>query len=172
MITMIGSCLVLMTTTWLGFQKARIYADRPRQIRELRSALILLKTEIGYGTRPLVHACEQITKRIPSPIAQIFIKCKDNLEHFDGLSTYECFKEAIDKEWHNTVLREAEKGIMLDFSKTLGMSDREDQLQHLTLADTNLKIEEQKAREEQVQYEKMYKTIGVLSGILIIILMI
>lgn len=170
MIKLIGACFVLMTTTWLGFEKAKRYADRPRQIRQLRSALSLLKTEIGYGTRPLVQACGQMAKRMQRPISCLFQTYQYNLENLDGSSTYECFINAIEKEWGKTVLCDSEKGIMLDLGKTLGISDREDQLQHLALADANLEIEETKAREEQAQFEKMYKTMGVLCGALIIIL--
>lgn len=171
MIKLLGAILILMTTTWLGFQKARKYADRPKQIRQLRSALSLLKTEIGYGARPLVAACEQIGSRVSSPISHIFVTCRYNLEHMDGSSTFDCFKQAVDKEWSKTALSDAEKEIMLNFGRTLGASDREDQLQHLALAESNLKIEETKAREEQVQNEKMFKTIGILCGALIVILM-
>lgn len=171
MIKLLGAVLILITTTCLGFQRAKRYADRPRQIRQLQSALSLLRTEIGYGTRPLVKACEQIGKRIQSPISDLFIQLQYNLEHFDGSSTNDCFKSAVDQEWDKTVLTDAEKGIVLDFGRTLGASDREDQLQHLALAEANLKIEETKAREEQAKNEKMYKTIGILCGALIIILM-
>ena len=55
---------------------------------------------------------------------------------------------------------------MLDFSATLGQSDREDQMQHLARAKANLEVEEKKSRDEQIQYEKMFKTIGVLAGAL------
>jgi stage III sporulation protein AB len=68
-------------------------------------------------------------------------------------------------------MKNGEKEIFLDICKNLGQSDRQTQIQHLTLAKQNLEIEEQKARAEQQQYEKMYKTLGVLAGVLVIILL-
>ncbi len=66
---------------------------------------------------------------------------------------------------------EEEKGIVLKLCQVLGSSNRSDQLHHLDLAQENLQMEENKAREEQETYEKMVKTLGVLSGALLVILM-
>lgn len=166
----LGACLVLVATSWMGFEIARSYRERPKQIRQLRSALSLLETEIGYGIRPLTVACQEVSLRTQDSISNLFNACGENLQQMDGASTYECFKKAIDQEWKNTAMKNPEKRILLDFSATLGISDREDQLHHLAMAKTNLEVEEKKSRDEQMQYEKMFKTIGVLTGALIILL--
>lgn len=169
MIKLLGACLVLLATSWIGFEIARSYRDRPRQIRQLRSALSLLETEIGYGIRPLSQACLEISNRVDGAIAQIFASSAENLTQLDGISTYECMEKAINQEWKNTAMKDAEKRILLDFSSTLGISDRDDQLHHIAMAKANLEVEEKKAHEEQRQYEKMFKSIGVLTGALIVI---
>lgn len=171
MTKLLGACLIVIASTLVGFQLAGNVAQRPRQIRQLRSALAYLETEIGYGTRPLVQACRQIASRELGPVSGLFAACARNLSQMDGASTYECFQRAVEQEWKTTALTKAEKMIMLDLGQTLGISDREDQLHHLALAKSNLEVEEEKAREEQARYEKMYKTMGVLSGALIVILM-
>lgn len=171
MIKLLGACLILVATTVIGFQLARVVADRPRQIRQLRSALAIMETEIGYGTRPLVQTCQQIALREKGSVAQLFHKSAEYLANMDGASTYECLQRAIEENWKQTSLGQAEKTILLSLARVLGMSDREDQLSHLALAMVNLQVEETKAREEQGQYEKMYKTMGVLAGALVVILM-
>lgn len=170
MFKLLGACLILLATTWIGFEISRSYRDRPKQIRQLRSALSLLETEIGYGIRPLAQACHEISLRSEEPIGQIFGQSAKHLKNLDGISTYQCFEKAIEQVWKQTALKESEKAILLDFSSTLGISDREDQLQHVERAKANLEVEEQKAREEQQQYEKMVKTLGILTGALIVIL--
>jgi stage III sporulation protein AB len=80
-------------------------------------------------------------------------------------------KSAIEEKWKKTVMGEEEKGIVLKLCQVLGSSNRWDQLHHLDLAQENLQMEENKAREEQETYEKMVKTLGVLSGALLVILM-
>lgn len=162
--------MVLIATSWIGFEIARSYRERPKQIRQLRSALSLLETEIHYGVRPLTVACQEIAERTSGPISRLFVRCAQNLHQMDGVSTYDCFKQAIEQEWNHTAMKHPEKKILLDFSATLGQSDREDQMQHLARAKANLEVEEKKSRDEQIQYEKMFKTIGVLAGALIVLL--
>ena len=60
--------------------------------------------------------------------------------------------------------------MIIDFGKTLGIFDREDQLAHLARTQTHLEVEEGRAREEQERYEKMCKSLGILGGALIVIL--
>ncbi len=171
MMKLIGACLILIATTWAGFKYAYRFRERPRQIKQLRDALSLLETEIGYGTRPLIQACEQIAERMGGVIGEIFSNSAQNLKEMDGASTYDCFQQAIVPIWSRTAMKKAEQLILLHFCQTLGRSDRQDQLQHVALAKANLEVEERKAREEQVQYEKMCKTVGILGGVLLIILM-
>jgi stage III sporulation protein AB len=171
MMKLMGACFVITTSTWIGFQLAKLIADRPKQIRQLCAALSMLETEIGYGTRPLLQACAQIGERDLGVISRLFQACRDHLAQMDGASTYECFRQAIVSEWKSTAMKRAEQSILLNLCQTLGMSDREDQLHHLALAFTHLEVEERKALEEQKQYEKMYKTVGVLTGALIVLLM-
>jgi stage III sporulation protein AB len=78
----------------------------------------------------------------------------------------------VEETWPNTAMGVPEREVMIDFGKTLGLSDRQDQLQHLKMAIANLKVEENHARDEQVRYEKMCKTLGFLAGALLVILMI
>ncbi|SDX99866.1 stage III sporulation protein SpoIIIAB [Thermoactinomyces sp. DSM 45892] len=171
MLKLLGACIILIGTTWAGFQHARTFAERPKQIRQVRSALQLLETEIGYGTRTLIDACQSIAARMDGFVQAIFQQAHQNLLQLDGASTYECFVQAIESNWGATCMKQSEKQVILDFCKTLGISDRQDQLQNLAVTKSNLEIEEHRAQEEQIQYEKMFKTLGILAGALLIILM-
>ncbi|MBA4548564.1 stage III sporulation protein AB [Thermoactinomyces intermedius] len=170
MLKVLGAVLILMATSKIGFDSARQLRKRPRQIQELRSGLAILKTEINYGTRPLAEAFERIAEA-SGELKPVFLEASRKLNTSDGKSTYECLKSAIEEKWKKTVMGEEEKGIVLKLCQVLGSSNRWDQLHHLDLAQENLQMEENKAREEQETYEKMVKTLGVLSGALLVILM-
>ncbi|MGA8941735.1 MAG: stage III sporulation protein SpoIIIAB [Thermoactinomyces sp.] len=171
MLKLLGAVLVILTTSWIGFQLAAELRLRTRQIQELRSSLALLKTEIDYGTRPLAEAWERIAEVADSDLRRLFRRFGRNLRTMNGQSTYECLRLAIDSEWQKTAMGKDEKGILLKLCQVLGSSNRSDQLHHLEIVAENLLMEEQKAREEQEKYEKMVKTLGILSGALLVILM-
>lgn len=170
MIKLLGACLILLSTSAFGFRKSRAFAERPRQIRQMRGALSLLRTEISFGSRRLDRICEQIGRREQEPVRFLYARCAEYLKALDGVSTFECWKRAVEETWPMTALKQPEREVMIDFGKTLGISDREDQLAHLARTQTNLEVEESRAREEQERYEKMCKSLGVLGGALIVIL--
>jgi stage III sporulation protein AB len=61
--------------------------------------------------------------------------------------------------------------VLISFGSTLGISDRHDQVKHVKLAIAQLAQAEAKAWEEKEKNERMYKSLGVLSGLAIVILL-
>lgn len=171
MLKLIGCILLLLATSGIGFVFAGKLAARPKQIRRLIHALAILETEIGYGSRNLAAACQSIGERNLDNVSKLFQNMTLRLTTMDGAATYDCLQLAVQDWWPTTAMKTSEKEVFLQFCKTLGKSDRHDQLTHLALVKQNLQVEEQKAREEQVQYEKMVRTLGVLTGALLIILL-
>jgi stage III sporulation protein AB len=68
-------------------------------------------------------------------------------------------------------MKTSEKEAFLQLGLTLGITDRDDQIKHLRLTASQLQTEELTAWEEQKRYEKMWKSLGLLSATLVVILM-
>ncbi|GBF11026.1 stage III sporulation protein SpoIIIAB [Tepidibacillus infernus] len=171
MFKLIGATLIIGASTIAGFQIARNYHERTKQLRILQQALQMLETEIVYGAVPLHLAMEHIGQRITNVVKTFFLEMSENLKMLDGASTYECWRLSIEKHYQKTALKTQDKAILIQFGHTLGISDREDQMKHIRLTMQNLATEEQLARDEQKINEKLSKNLGVLLGILIVILM-
>lgn len=170
MLKLLGSAFIITASTLGGFYIAKRYSDRPMQLRILQQALLMLETEIVYGAVPLNLAMRHIGDRLSGPLKMFFYGMRDNLQELDGASTFECWRLAIDRYFSLTSLKSQDKGILLQFGQTLGVSDREDQMKHIKLTIQNLATEELLAREEQKKYEKLSKNLGLLLGLLIVIL--
>lgn len=78
----------------------------------------------------------------------------------------------MDKIWEQTDLKQSEYEILVQFGENLGKHDRFTQQKHILLTLTHLEREESDAREKQKQYEKLMKSLGFLSGLLFIILLL
>lgn len=170
MVKMLGATLIILAATLAGWHKAGQYANRPRQIRHLIVALKRLETEITYGYTPLPDALRAIARGQQSPIKLIFEHAASEMDKHN-LTAQESLQLAISKYWGHTAMRIAEQEIIHQLSYTLGTSDREDQAGHISAAISQLQHEELQAREEQGHYEKMCKSLGLLSGLLIVILL-
>ncbi|WP_139489332.1 stage III sporulation protein SpoIIIAB [Brevibacillus dissolubilis] len=171
MLKLIGAVIVLLSATMAGFYMGRQLNQRTLQIRGLLLALQLLETEILYGATPLKQAFDKLGRRLPPELGRIFNTASENLASPNGQSTQSSIQAAIDRHWSGTAMKPSEKEVLMSLGYVLGNSDREDQKKHLQLAMSHLRSLETEARDEQGRYERMYRSLGFLSGLLVVILM-
>ncbi|MBH5318073.1 stage III sporulation protein AB [Paenibacillus sp. GSMTC-2017] len=169
---LIGAVLIIIAGTLIGFQQAARFSERPKQLKQLAHALQRLETEIGYGHTPLPEALERTAEASTEPIASMLRAAAAGVWKAEGLSFQESWGEAVRSHWGETSMKSNEQSVILRLGSTLGISDKEDQMKHLRLALLQLKAEEDAARDDQGRYEKMWKSLGVLFAVLIVILMV
>ncbi|KKC46171.1 MULTISPECIES: stage III sporulation protein SpoIIIAB [Paenibacillus] len=172
MIKAAGAVLILLAGTMIGFLQAARFAKRPRQLRELIHGLQRLETEIGYGYTPLPEAMRRTGAHMAEPAASIFRLTSDRLESPDAPAFEACWEETLAGCWPGTAMRKTELATLRRLGSTLGMSDREDQLKHLRLAQQQMQAEEDGARDDQARYEKLSRSLGILIAALVVILMV
>lgn len=172
MLKLIGAAVILFSSSMVGWQLGRYYAYRPLDIRTFIIALQMLETEIVYGSTPLKRAFLRIGSRMRADIGKLFLTAADLMAQEEALDTNECWRQAMEKHSPHTALRKPEKDILLNLGMVLGSSDRRDQQKHLRLAITHLSGLEEEARHDKERYEKMYKSLGFLCGLLVVILML
>lgn len=171
MLKLIGAVLILFAGAMFGFYQASQLSRRPKQIRHIIQALGRLETEIVYGLTPLASAFGKMAAQLPEPAAGLFRKAGEGLAASTDRSAAEIWQEAAEEQWKYTAMKSGEKQIVMQLGNSLGRSDREDQIKHLRLAASQLQAEETHALEEQKRYESMWKSLGVLMGALVVILM-
>jgi stage III sporulation protein AB len=171
MLKLTGAILILFAGTMFGFYQALQLSRRPRQIRQLVQALQRLETEISYGFTPLPDALLSVSRQLVLPLSQMFQLAAAKLSDPSGQSTEESWRYAVESSWQHTAMKSAEQEVFQQLGLTLGMTDREDQIKHLRLTVSQLQAEEFTAWEEQKRYEKMWKSLGLLSAALVVILM-
>jgi len=171
MIKLIGAVLILFSASMVGWQIGRYYAYRPVQLRALLVALQMLETEIVYGLTPLNRAFVKVGQRVSEDVGKMFLFAAELLNTEKAQSAEEALRQAMGKLWTHTALRKQERDVLTSLGQVLGSSDREDQQKHLRLAVTHLQGLAEEARLEQEKYEKMYKSLGFLGGLLVVILM-
>ncbi|BDG44279.1 stage III sporulation protein SpoIIIAB [Saccharococcus caldoxylosilyticus] len=168
---LIGAMLILLTTTWFGFEAARMLKERPRQLRQLKAALKVLEAEIMYAHTPLSEAALHISKQISLPLSKLFEQFAAKLQKGET-SVQQAWEESLQTVWSSTALKQGELEIMRQFGDTLGQYDRLTQQKQITLALVHLERQEAEALERQARYEKMAKSLGILTGLLLVILLI
>ncbi|AHV98243.1 stage III sporulation protein SpoIIIAB [Paenibacillus sabinae] len=170
MLKLLGAAMILLAATLAGFRRASQYADRPRQIRGLIAALQRLETEIMYGYTPLPEALKRIAVQTREPLRGLLVTAAEGMSPPQNLTAQEALDRAMKTHWRATAMKIPEQEVLRQLSCTLGTSDRSHQTNHIALALQQLKQEEISAREDQAKYEKVSKSLGLLLGALIVIL--
>lgn len=170
MFKLIGAAIIILATTWTGFEASRHLSQRPRQLRQLKVALQSLEAEIMYGHTPLAEAAFKLSKQMSKPLSRFFESFANRLNAGET-TVKDAWDESLKEIWKWLALKQGEFEILSQFGETLGRHDRYHQQKQIMLTMTHLEREEQDAVDRQGKYEKMVKSLGFLSGLLLIILL-
>jgi stage III sporulation protein AB len=171
MVKLIGAIFIILATTWTGFEAAKHLSERPRQLRQLRSALQSLEAEIMYGHTPLHEAARRLAAQLSNPLSSFFEGFAKKLTDTET-TVKDAWEDSLKEVWKQTAFKQGEFEIMKQFGETLGRHDRISQQKHIMLTLSHLEREEADAVDKQAKYEKMVKSLGFFSGLLLIILLI
>ncbi len=154
---MIGGATVVISCSIIGFIIADNFKYRPKTLRDLQVALSMLETEINYGHSTLPEALRSISR-----------KCEKDV---DGFTACEAWEKALNKFYSNSYITKNDYEILIAFGKYLGFTDKKDQIKNIKLTVDNLKQQEILALEEKQKNEKLWKYLGILSGLMIFLLL-
>ena len=154
MLKLLGAVFILLATTWAGFETAKHISERPRQLRQLKVALQALEAEIMYAHTPLKEAAATLSKQMPKPLSWFFEVFSKRLSA-GHTSVRAAWENSLQEVWRMTAFKQGEYEIMKQFGETLAHLERE----------------EADALDRQSRYEKMLKSLGFLSGLLLVILL-
>jgi len=158
--------LIVYTCTLAGFAVANGYAERPRQLRDLLTGLEMLRTEIVYAATPLAAALTSL--RLRHPIGKFFLCAGEGI---DALATARsAWVTALDALSRDAALLEGDLAALRYLGDVLGTSNREDQERHLLVAIRRIEALQREAEEEAKRSARLWKYLGVLSGITVVII--
>ncbi|CEI84110.1 MULTISPECIES: stage III sporulation protein SpoIIIAB [Oceanobacillus] len=165
----IGVLLLISMSTVLGWEWGRSLKQRPKHIQLLLQSLQILEAEMVYSQVPLQEAFQLISKKLQGPTALFYQELAEELENkekdFD-----EIWEECAQRLIGQSALQKSDLEILLQFGRTLGQHDIEQQKKHIKL--TNLYLEEQwkNATERFQTYGKLSNVLGLLCGIFLALL--
>lgn len=169
-VKLIGAVVLIGATSFIGFSLAADCSKRPRALRELQSLMQMLENEIAYLSNLLSEAFDRIYEGNNSDTAILFREAANKLST-SGVTAAEAWEKATEENYAKLSLNKEDKAILQAFGRMLGNSDLEGQLNNIRLVTSQLKLQELKAEEMKRKNEKMYRSLGVLSGLAIAIVL-
>ncbi len=144
------------------------YVDRQRQLRELRSSLRALETEVVYGRTTLGSAFGRLAALDLGAGGVLFAAMARELA--DVASAREAWLAALEATSAQLALNEEDRGILASLASCLGQSDPADQAAHLALVREMLDERHSQAAEEARRNGRLWSYLGGLAGLGMVLL--
>ncbi len=171
-VKILGSILIIFSTSIIGYILAHRYTERIQQLKNIYLSFQILETEIIYLSNSLPIAMQRVGNKSNPIVKNIFTDTHQMLSKKAGYSMEEAWNKSIHNNFSNTSLIKEDCEILIDFGKNLGSTDKENQVKNFKFIYLQLEKQQKDAETLKIKNEKMYKSLGALVGIAIVILLI
>ncbi len=158
---------IVVASTFLGILLSKKYSNREKELKEMKSALNILSTKIKFTYEPIPNLFLEISNKIEGNVGQIFARASSRMK-----------EESAGEAWINAFsdvksnLIEEDITILKNLGRLLGQTDVEGQISEIEVVTQFLDTQLENARQEKLKNEKMYRTLGIVGGLTIAIILI
>lgn len=157
---------IFLSCSFIGILLSRKYVNRVNELKEFKNALNIFKTKIRYTYEPIPEIFMQISESVNPNISNVFSQAANKMEI---LAAGEAWNIALKMEDLN--INEEDKNALNNLSKLLGKTDLEGQLNQIEMTSDFLDEQIKKAEKEKNKNEKMYRTLGMILGMTIVVIL-
>ncbi|MEG2971976.1 MAG: hypothetical protein RR898_00810 [Clostridium sp.] len=172
MLSIIGSAMIILSTTLVGFYYARGFSYRVKIIRDFQYALTMLQSEILYSSSPLIEALDYVGEKTDGNVGRFFKEFSKSLYKREIEGIQEGFTLTMNTYKKPLMLEGDEIDTISSFLKSLESSDSESQKTSFNITMKKFEAFEKRAEEIMNKNEKLYKYLGICSGLLVVIVLI
>ncbi len=158
---------IFLTCSVIGILISKKYSNRVQELKEFKSALNIFKTKIRYTYDPIPEIFLDIAKNLNSNISNVFSIAANKM---DILAAGEAWNLAIKYEMLN--INDEDRMVLRNLSKLLGKTDLEGQINQIDITENYLEEQIRKAETQREKSEKMYRTLGMIIGLTIVIVLV
>ena len=159
--------LLFMASTYAGVLFSKKYVNRVEELKEIKSFLNILKNKIKFTYEPLGEIFKEISDNFSINICNLLKEASNNMKLNSAGKSWNL---ALEKTKMN--IKNEDKQVLTSLSKMLGKTDIEGQVSQINQTAEFLDIQIENAKEEKEKNEKLYKTLGMVVGAGLVIILI
>ncbi|MCD8180329.1 MAG: stage III sporulation protein AB [Firmicutes bacterium] len=163
MVKILGAVMTGAACGCFGFKLSLSMKTRVKSLADIAASLEMLESEISFSVNKLKKAFARADRN------GLFTSAADNMEE-NGIDR--AWTEAVDKNKSRLCLTSADSDILLMLGKNIGRTDAEDQIKNIKYIKAMVKEREKQAQSDYDRFGKLYRSGGVLIGLMIIIILI
>lgn len=155
--------------TTIGNLYSKKYSDRLKELEKVNSILNVFKAKIKFTCLTIQEIFNQIYEENKDNIGEIF-KIASNYMHEENCQG--AWKKALEEAKEKTNLNEEDIRALKTLGKMLGNTDVEGQVSQIELTEQVLTERIENAKIEKNKNSKLYKTLGITTGLTIAVILI
>ena len=158
--------LIFSLSSAIGIMIAKVYENRVKELKEFKNVLNIMKTKMKFTYEPLEEIFKEISSNNSTKIEKIFGKMSNQILYGQVKNVWEdCIQEA------DISINQEDKDVLKKLGKLLGQTDVEGQVSEIDVTQSFLDVQIEKAEEEKKKNKKMYKTLGIVVGLVFVIIL-
>ena len=158
--------IIFGLSTSIGMAIAKAYGNRVDELKEFKNILNIMKTKIKFTYEPLGEIFKQIAKDNDTEIEKIFGQMANQITYYQAKDVWEnCIQDA------DISIKQEDKDILKKLGKLLGQTDIEGQISEIEVIENFLDMQIENAEDERKKNQKMYKTLGIVAGLVFVIIL-
>ena len=159
--------MIIVTSSIIGILFSKKYANREKEIKEMKNALNMFSTKIKFTYEPIPNVFMEIANKIGGNIGMIFDIAANRMKE---LPAGDAWCQALKDSKNN--LNKEDISVIQNLNRLLGQTDLDGQLSEIEVVNDFLTAQLENASEERRKNEKMYRTLGLVTGLTIAIILI
>ena len=171
MLKLTGIFLIMLSTMGIGLCKSLELTEKMKILENLIRILSLLKGEIRCTGASLEDAFGAVADKMFGEYRAFFEQLVQSMKEKRGRSFAELFQECAMRELPLDRLGEEERNCFLSLGGCLGYLDKKMQLGQLTLLEEEMTEKLVLLRKKAPEKKKVYRSLGILGGIFLAVLM-
>lgn len=172
MVKLIGGLIICLSMSALGLKKAVMLDKRLEILNEFEKSLILLKGEIKYSAASLPEAVLSVSNRTSELIKEFYERIYEQISNNNELKFKTVWEESVTEVFKDDILSTEDKAVIREPGTQLGHLDVSMQLRSIDLCMDRLKERQMSAAEDIKEKSKLYKTMGVAGGVLVMLVLL
>lgn len=166
-----GILMILISTTAIGFRASECMGIRLGELSLLRKMMILFRGEVMYHMASVSEAMKSVSEKIEPPFSKLLYETAEELERKDGRTFSDVWSLKV-KDLKKTCLSAKDTERLRKFGEDFGYMQKEMQLSAFDLYIEELEQSIREVDKKKDDNSRLYKSLGIMGGILIVIVII
>ena len=166
MIKIVGYLIILIASAMIGFGVSEKYRNRTKELLAVRSSLEIIRNEINFNNR-LIGDALLSGAGVKLPIISELFKTISDILAESNVTVSNAFLDCMSDFKESLSLNNDDINLLENFFSLAGTGSNVDEIKNINSVLSSIELNIKSATEDEKRYVKLFRTTGVLAGLMI-----